>query len=192
MPFSINKSWVRPTLLIIGVFYPVLIYFGLSVLNPGAVVALVLLYLTLRSIGSGGEHRVFDIAFKAIALVTAVLVIAVFMVDPEIAVKIYPISVSVGFAVFFSHSLINPPSVIERFARIKQPDLSEKGVTYTRRVTIIWIIFFIVNALISGWTALFEGREVWLLYNGLISYALIGTLIVGELVLRKIFKAGQP
>ncbi len=70
-------------------------------------------------------------------------------------------------------------------ARITEPDLDEKGVRYTRKVTIVWIGFFIFNAAIASWTVAYGTLEQWTLYNGLISYCLIGLLLGGEYLVRR-------
>ena len=65
-----------------------------------------------------------------------------------------------------------------------EPDLPEAGVRYTRTVTWVWCGFFAVNAGIALWTALATSLETWALYNGLISYGLMGLLLGGELLVR--------
>ena len=99
------------------------------------------------------------------------------------------ISVAVNFILLgvFAYSLIFPPSMVEKFARIKEPNLSEAGVKYTRVVTWIWCGFFMVNGSVALYTALIAGIEVWTLYNGLVSYLLIGTLIVSEYLFRQFY-----
>jgi uncharacterized membrane protein len=84
----------------------------------------------------------------------------------------------------FSWSLLSPPSLIERLARIQHPDLPPEGVIYTRRVTQIWCVFFIVNGSIALVTALWSSFEIWSLYNGLIAYLLMGILFIGEYIVR--------
>ena len=79
--------------------------------------------------------------------------------------------------------------MIERLARLQEPDLPAAGVAYTRRVTQVWCGFFIVNGSVSLLTALFASDAGWALYNGVISYALMGLLFVGEWLIRKRVKA---
>ena len=79
--------------------------------------------------------------------------------------------------------------MFERFARLQTPELDTFGVIYTRRLTKVWIAFFIANGLVALWTALYATLEMWTLYNGLISYILIAALFVGEWPVRRIIKA---
>ena len=74
--------------------------------------------------------------------------------------------------------------MIEKFARMGNPALGAHAVQYTRRVTQMWCVFFTLNGAFSAYTALFWTRAAWSLYNGAIAYALIGVLLVGEIVWR--------
>ena len=49
----------------------------------------------------------------------------------------------------------------------------------------IWCLFFIVNGAIALVTVLSKNQALWTLYNGLISYLLMGTLLGGEWLYRK-------
>jgi uncharacterized membrane protein len=74
--------------------------------------------------------------------------------------------------------------MIERFARLSCPELPLAGIQYTRRVTAVWCLFFILNGSVAAASA-FSTREWWLLYNGLISYLLMGALYLGEWLVRR-------
>jgi uncharacterized membrane protein len=75
--------------------------------------------------------------------------------------------------------------VIERIARMMDPDLPPEGVRYTRRVTWVWVGFFCFNGLLSAALTLWAPLHWWTLYNGLIAYLLMGVLFVGEWLLRR-------
>ncbi|MDR1311487.1 MAG: hypothetical protein LBK01_06395 [Burkholderiaceae bacterium] len=98
--------------------------------------------------------------------------------------KLYPVLVNVGMLLFFGLSLVYPPTVIERIARIKEPHLSEPVIRYTRRVTQVWCVFFTLNGTVSLLTVLFAGDKVWALYNGCIAYIMIGLLFAVEYLFR--------
>lgn len=99
--------------------------------------------------------------------------------------KLYPVFMSIGACIIFASTLIKPPSMIERFARLAEPNLPPEGVVWTKKVTVVWCGFFIINAMIALFTVLFSSTKVWMLYNGFISYVLMGILLLGEFVLRK-------
>jgi uncharacterized membrane protein len=92
-------------------------------------------------------------------------------------------------AITFAYSLKSGPTVIESFARIKEPALDEKGVNYTRQVTKVWCAFFIINGSIALYTSLFTSLQTWTLYNGLIAYILIALLGLVEWLVRQKVKS---
>jgi uncharacterized membrane protein len=53
-----------------------------------------------------------------------------------------------------------------------------------RKVTVVWLGFFLTNAAISAATAIGGSLETWTLYNGFISYVIMGVLFVSEWILR--------
>jgi len=122
-------------------------------------------------------------------LMIIAIMLGLFSWDQVIAAYLYPVMVSLSFASLLGWSLLYPPSLIERFARIMEPDLDEHGVAYTRKVTMIWLAFSLANASISFVTASIDDKDLWLLYNGLVSYILIGLLMGGEFLFRQYYKS---
>jgi uncharacterized membrane protein len=103
--------------------------------------------------------------------------------------KLYPVVVSAVLLVVFSASVIRPPTVIERIARLREPLLPPAGVAYTRKVTLVWCVFFVLNGLTALATALWASNEIWILYNGMLSYVLMGCLFGAEWLVRRRVKA---
>lgn len=113
---------------------------------------------------------------------------AIALTGSELLLRFYPVIVNVGMLVAFGATLVGGgPSMIEKFARLRTPDLSSRAVRHTRHVTQIWCAFFALNGSVSAGFALWGSRTQWSLYNGVIAYALIGALIVGEIVWRHAF-----
>lgn len=119
------------------------------------------------------------------AIVLAAIAVWANMLLP---LKLYPVLVSCVMLAVFAYSLRFPPTVIERLALVRQPNLHPLVVTYTRRVTQIWCVFFVINGSIALGTALWASEAVWSLYTGLVSYILMGILFGGELLYRPRFK----
>jgi uncharacterized membrane protein len=103
-------------------------------------------------------------------------------------IKLYPVAINLMLLAVFSYSLLHPPTIIEKFARLKTANLSATAIQYTRKVTIIWCGFFIINGLLALWTALYQDAKIWAIYNGLISYILIGVLFSAEFIYRQYAK----
>jgi uncharacterized membrane protein len=173
---------LRIALGVIGLAYPVLVYFGLRFASPAGVALGILALLALRSIvlPRKGGQRHLTVALWAAA--TGALVIVA--LSPLAALHAYPILVSLAFAAVFAYSLWRPPTIIEQIARLREPALPAVAVPYLRKVTLLWIGFFLANAALSAATAASGSLELWTLYNGFISYVLIGALFVGEWIFR--------
>ncbi|WP_051908669.1 hypothetical protein [Candidatus Odyssella acanthamoebae] len=98
---------------------------------------------------------------------------------------LYPMAINLMVAGSFGMSLLYPPSMIERIARRMKHDLDERGIVYTRQVTKIWFGFCLMNAGVSLLTALYGDVKIWALYNGFISYILMGSLFIVEYSVRQ-------
>jgi uncharacterized membrane protein len=105
-----------------------------------------------------------------------------------LALKLYPVLVNAAMLTGFTYSLVVPPSMVERFARRREPDLPPQSVTYTRRVTQVWCVFFALNGGMALVTALWASAATWSLYNGFVAYLLMGLLFAGEYGIRCNFK----
>ncbi|MCX4160849.1 MULTISPECIES: hypothetical protein [Paraburkholderia] len=119
-----------------------------------------------------------------VAGVLSVVSAAIVATNSEMLLRLYPSLVNLGLLVAFGATLVRGPSMIEKFARLRTPALSEHAVHHTRRVTQIWCGFFVLNGAFSAYTGLYWARDAWSLYNGAISYGLIGLLLVGEIAWR--------
>ena len=106
--------------------------------------------------------------------------------NSALLLKLYPVVMSLSFFSIFCYSLFKPPAVITLIAGARGK-LTENSVIYTRKITKVWSVFFICNAAIALWTV-FHSDEYWALYNGFISYVLVGILFTCEWLVRRNFK----
>ena len=166
--------------------YPLLIFAGLEFLDPRSVALLVLVALALRYRRHAARLLSGFSTVQVSALAIAPLLgLAVLATNSEILLRLYPSAVSLSMLILFGATLVHPPTMVERFARLQREELSAASVRYTRHVTQAWCLFFIANGAIAAYTAVFASREAWALYNGVIAYILMGTLFAGERVLRR-------
>jgi uncharacterized membrane protein len=103
--------------------------------------------------------------------------------------QLYPALVNLVMLALFSLSLWKGPSVVERLARLREPDLPASAIPYTRRVTQVWCAFFVVNGSLAIATALWASPATWALYNGFIAYIAMGVLMGGEWLVRRRVRA---
>lgn len=123
--------------------------------------------------------------WRAPLLIGAIAFVALALLDGSLAAKAYPVLISLAFAAAFGWSLLSPPSLIERFARIRHPDLPPRGQAYCRKVTLVWFLWLVINAVVSAALALWGDVGLWALWTGLISYLVMGLLFIGEIGLRR-------
>ncbi|WP_323867108.1 COG4648 family protein [Xenorhabdus szentirmaii] len=97
----------------------------------------------------------------------------------------YPVVVNLVLLTVFGSSLRYGPPIIERMARFKEPHLPPEGIAYTRKVTYIWCLFFMFNGTVALGTCLYNDMNLWTLWNGMVSYLLIGSLISIEWLVRQ-------
>ena len=116
---------------------------------------------------------------------TMLLLILVIWANVSLPLKLYPVVVNMALLAIFAHSLIVPPTVVERLARLREPDLPAQARAYTRRVTQVWCGFFMVNGVIALFTALYASSALWWFYNGFLAYLFIGLLFAGEYFVRQ-------
>ena len=166
-------------LLAVSLAYPVVVYLALGHVSPRWI-ALLLVALALARAWVTRES--FWLVAAALA---GVLAIAGALGDQWWPLKLYPALVNLVMFGLFAMSLWRGPSVVERLARVRDPDFPPAAVVYTRRVTQVWCGFFVVNGLIATATALWASAGVWALYNGLLSYVAMGLLMGGEWLVRR-------
>ncbi|MDG4720873.1 MULTISPECIES: hypothetical protein [Thalassospira] len=186
MTWSAPNRVIAILLAILGAAYPVLVYFGLSIFSPRLILVLLIVAVLVRAglfLGNGKRAQAASFLFIAIILASAGIA------SELVAIRFYPVIVSATLATLFGLSLVSGMPMIERFARLRSGELDAYAIGYTRKLTGIWVGFFIANGCIAAWTALFASIETWTLYNGLLSYVLIGVLFVGEWPVRRILRA---
>lgn len=178
---------------LLALLYPLLVYTGLQYL-PLHWVSLILAGLLLLRVMALYRTPAASPMMHALkpALLLALGCAALSgLLNSTGALKLIPVVINLACLAGFSLTLRHPPSMIERFARIQEPDLDAVAIAYTRRVTQVWCLFFLINGSIAFYTALFCSLHIWTLYNGLIAYLLMGLLFAVEYLVRLRVKAGR-
>lgn len=168
------------TLPLVGVLYPFLVYYGMHRIAP-PVFALVLgaawLLRAPRLWREPGGRWMLGAALAYCALLA--------VSGGNLLLRWYPTLISLLLLAAFGLSLKFGPPLVERIARAREPDLPAAAVPYTRKVTWVWVGFFVWNATASAVLTLWAPLTWWTLYNGLLVYFIMGTLFTGEWLLRK-------
>ncbi len=168
---------------LVTLVYPLAIWFGEGRIEPRFLAGLLLL---------AGLTRLESLVVSPTGPLwlggTLLLVILAIWFNAMLPLKFYPVFVNAALLSAFFYSLIVPPSMIERVARLRESELPGAAIAYTRRVTQVWCVFFAVNGAIALITALWASAALWTLYNGFIAYLLMGLLFAGEYSVRWRFR----
>jgi uncharacterized membrane protein len=122
----------------------------------------------------------------AVVIVTVVAAgAAARFVDARL-VDALPVAINLALAAAFAWTL-RPGStpMVSRFARRERGELEPELVGYTRRLTIVWVGFFVAMAGIAAALSLAGWRTAWLVFSLAGNYALVAALIVGEYLYRR-------
>jgi len=170
---------------VVLVCYPLIVYLMLDKIGPALLGIILILLMLVRS--GFWSRRSPTLAWSSLAL--AAIAIGLLLIDDTaLVLKLYPALVNLGLLVAFAYTLVYPPSMIERIVRAMRRPLSVKTGPYTRIVTMVWCGFFTVNGIVATLIALSGSLTFWTIYNGLVSYIIMGMLIIGELIFRYFYK----
>lgn len=172
---------VKLALIVSSIFYPFVLIFFNQYWDDLLVVMIILFCI---------RGYMSDLNQKKFSFLAASFFLILLIFDGYDLKFIYPVLVSVLFLVIFGVSL-KDESIITKIARKKEPELSCEAVLYTRNLTKIWCIFFLLNAIVAFGLSLLENKYFWALYSGFISYLIMGFLFFGEIVFRKFILLGK-
>ena len=172
---------------VLAIAYPVFVFLALVIFKlPVRVIGLVIAVFALSMLilkGSDDRSRVTTIAL-------AVIAICVMVFASEVALKFYPVLVNAVLLATFGGSLFSKPGgIVYDFANLGDSTLRYGAhrnaiMRYCRKVTMVWCAFFVLNGSAALVTALFMPVEFWTLYNGFLTYMLIGLLFALEFIVR--------
>jgi uncharacterized membrane protein len=191
------------------ILYPVFVYAGLTMWGIGVTAPVLLAAFAVRlavarrrrSSSSRSRRPTTPALFRAtlaIAATGATLVTLSWILRRADLLLWYPVAVSLVLLTIFAWTLHRPPCIVARLARLtrpSRPDLPPEALAYTINVTRIWCVFFVFNATVATATCLRGDVRLWTLYNGAISYVLMGTLFAAEWHIRRRIlqrRRGQP
>ena len=167
-------------LVVAGLLYPFAVYYGMEHLSPRLFAALLGGLWLARALSNRDKPGSRWMAGAALAFC-----LLLGLAGEPALLRWYPVLLNLMLLALFGLSLIYGPPLVERLARLQEPELPAHAVLYTRRVTIVWAGFFLANALAVTALTLWAPLSWWTLYTGLIAYALMGLLFAGEWLVRQ-------
>ena len=165
------------------VAYPVVVLYGLRSL-PLSYLGLMLIGLALLRLWFVRDTTDKQTVPMILTLILLLVVVYTLLTGNPQALRFYPVAVNSTLLLVFASSLRGGMPVVERLARLQEPELPAAAVVYARHVTRMWCGFFLLNGLVALYTALYGSFELWALYNGGIAYGLMALLFCGEWLVR--------
>jgi len=167
------------------ILYPVFVYFALE--RGGtrqAALALLALYLPLGLIRFIWGRRAKLGALQLIPLIPLIAIGLASLLAESGLLLATPTLINFALLAVFGATLFTERPMIERFARLVDPELSDARRSWCALWTRIWCGFFAVNGALAGLLALHDDPIYWTAYTSIVSYVLMGLLFGGEMVLR--------
>jgi uncharacterized membrane protein len=100
-----------------------------------------------------------------------------------------PVCINLGLAWVFGRTLApGREALITRFARMEDPQPDPAVLAYTRRLTWVWVVFFLVMAAVSAALAALAAsgaREAWVWFTAVGNYLCVAALFAVEYVYRR-------
>lgn len=176
------KTGLASGIAVLLAVYPFIVLATLEHLGSRGLALILMLLLLARYIlvkQRGGE--------LIVACVASLCCLLAAWQNNEQLLRFYPVLISLGMAAIFLHSLRTDVPVIERLAKLLEQDISPVAKSYMRKLTLVWGFVLLLNAAVA-YATVFAGRDVWALYNGLISYLLMGSFFAAELLFRQFYR----
>lgn len=165
--------------------WPLLIWLGLAYHSLQWLLPLMALLLFLRFRQTQRQAGPLRVVTQVVAVAGITLCVASSLLKTHQLLLFYPVVVNTVMLTVFGGSLWSAMPIVERLARLQEPTLPDAAVRYTRRVTQVWCAFFILNGGIALFTALHGDMSLWTVWNGMVAYVLMGTLMAGEWLVRR-------
>ena len=159
------------------IFYPFIVFLILKKHMPVRFLALFL--LTIAGMTFIRNKNIW--IFACLLLLGTGLIIF----NDNVFLKLYPVLMNINVGLMFALSLRGTP-LIEKFAKKMGQNLNTKQKEYAKSATCAWAVFMLCLTIVSFITV-FLSDEIWVLFNGLISYILIAIMMGTEFIIRKRF-----
>lgn len=163
----------------------------MRVVSLGVVLLAGAVFLSLTRHGK----RQLDFKILLSASLLFVLALLCFLTNKDLFLRSYSVIINATLLVVFSSTLSFAPNMCFRFATMADRKIvgsvyEAKVCNYCKKVTILWCIFFVLNGTVATFTTFWDfgsvqaNNRIWSIYNGGISYFLMGMIFVVEGVVR--------
>jgi uncharacterized membrane protein len=178
------------------VLYPVLVFSALVIFKLSIrylsifIIALAAAYFLLHRHNYKGKHTI--VVFISPVILCGIGIICL-ITKSSLTLKIYPALADLIYLVIMGTSILIPPPLVFYFLNMFDKKIKEHinpgfFEQYCRRAAIIWCVFFVFDGAVSLVTAFWGSDIIWGIYNGGITYVLMGLIFVGEYFILKMIE----
>jgi len=176
--------------------YPILVFYFLIIKKvPVRVFSVFTLALALFGLFTGilnKSGKKFGFGFWNSILLMVIGGVS-FIINTDMIPKLFPVFMNIVLLYNFGITLWRPPVMIYRFAVLADKSIPESPgqkeiAAYCYKVTVMWVVFFIINGSIAAFTVFYGSDLIWAVYNNALAPALTGILFAGEFIVRKFFQ----
>jgi uncharacterized membrane protein len=136
---------------------------------------------------------------KAVVLISPVILCCIGIIclitKSSLTLKIYPALADMVYLVIMGTSILIPPPVVVYFINMFDKKIKDNLPAaffdqYCRKAAIIWCVFFVFDGVMAAVTVFWnpgfwDPDLVWGIYNGGITYVLMGLIFTGEYFILK-------
>jgi uncharacterized membrane protein len=164
--------------------YPLIVVIGMNTVGIRWTALIILLFIGRRIIGLviTNKEGTRIVLYQAIAMAAIVGIAGAS--KSAFALRMAPFMISLTFITTFALSLKTTP-IIERFARLSDPNLSDAEARYCGKLTKAWMGVLFANSVLVLCAAFVDNTLLWSILVGPASYALLGSPFVVEYPYRK-------
>lgn len=169
--------------------YPVAVFYGVRSGRMGlwlfaACICLApLLYFRLRDAGQKREQNPQLAHLRPLALLP-LITLAMLALSATLQARGFalatPTLINAVLLVVFGSTLRTSMPMIERFARLIDPELNAAQQRWCRQWTYVWCAFFFLNGTLAAIMALWAPLLWWSVYTSLLAYIVMGVLFATE------------
>ncbi|MDR3324497.1 MAG: hypothetical protein LBS82_00715 [Spirochaetaceae bacterium] len=216
MIFPPNKNNLKGLLGLVALLYPVIVFLSVVVfrVEPNRLSIFIVLFALIYFImimSNPGKKKA--LMFLSPALLFLIGTAGFFLDAPFIqhlfplaagksnyVIKFYPVLTNTAYFILFFTTLIFPPTLAFDISllldkRIMGTAAQKPMELFCKKASVIWCVFFIIDAIIAAFTVFADdpNNTVWVIYNGAVTYGVMGIIFViqvvrGKMLIAKILK----
>lgn len=176
----------------LAILYPLLVFCALVIFKLG--VKFISVFLVIFAFAYIFINRKNFSLKKWGLVITPVILFGIgiicLLTESKIILKIYPALADLAYLTFFGVSLFIPPPVAFYFVdifdkKVKTIIPTERFNQFCKNATISYCIYFFIDGVISAYIVFLPSDTVWGIYNGFVTYALMGLVFIVEFIILK-------